>query len=171
MTVQNKNLKFMKTIKTKQKKKVTIRTVLLFLGIDPNKKINIRELIVEVLSLYILTILVTSIVQVFILDVDVITFRICLAKSAVTNIMTAIFAMLGLSVPRIKSSVLLSALSYAIISIPYTDSFIVFFREGMSIWLVLLIYLIAYFILGFFIQRFLELLRNLLTKIINGGRR
>lgn len=157
--------------KNKQKKKLTIRSLLVSLSIDPNKKINIRELIVEVLSLYILTILVTSIVQIFILDVGMITFKICLGKSAITNIFAAVFAMLGLNVPKVKSNLLLSAILYAVLAIPYADSFIIFYREGVSVLQVLLVYFLVYFFLGFFIQRFLNLLRKNLNRVLHNGSR
>lgn len=163
----------MKTItrKTKQKKKPTIRDVFKSLNIDLNKKIDIRVLLVEALSLYVLTILITSLVQMLILDVSTDTFRICLLKSAVTNIVTAIVVMLGLNVPTIKGNVFFTALSYTIISIPYADSFIIYAREGIPWPKVLLIYFIVYFVLGFFIQRFLGVLKNLLNRIINNGSR
>lgn len=160
----------MKVIKkTKQKKKVTIRTILISLGIDPNKKIDIRELAVEAISLYLLTVIITLFVQIFILDVSVGTFRMCLGKSAITTIFTAVLALLGLNLPKIKNNVFFSALLYSILSIPYLDSFIVLYREGIPWSKVLLVYFIVYFILGFFIQRFLEVLKRLLNRIINHG--
>jgi len=158
--------------KTKQKKKITIRTILVSLGIDPDKKINIRELAVEALSLYALTIIITSLVQVLILRISPNTLGICLIKSAITNTVTAIIAILGLNIPTVKNNVFLSALSYAVISVPYSDSvLIVLFEKNYSLTLleIFVVYFIVYLFLGFFIQKYLNLFKKLLNRIINSG--
>jgi hypothetical protein len=132
------------------------------------QKINFRELLVEYLSIYTLTIVVTIIIQSMILQVSIETLLTCLLKSMFTNLVSATLVMVGLRIPIIKSHILLMALAYALSNIPYIDILIIHtYEPHLSLLKIIGSYSLSYFVLGFFIDKIVGLSKNLFNKIIN----
>lgn len=134
------------------------------------KKLSLREFWVEYLSIYTLTIMVTTLIQVIILDVEIQVLLTCLIKSMFTNMIGATLVMLGLRTQIIRSHKVLMALVYSLCNISYLDIFIVAKYGGASsVFEVFISYFVVYFILGFFIDKYVKLSKKILNRIFNNG--
>jgi hypothetical protein len=131
------------------------------------RKINLRELLVEYLSLYTITIVVTVFIQSVILYVRPEILLACLLKSMLTNLITATLVILGLRTEIVKSHILVMAFGYAFVNIPYMDILIIHsYQSNLPFWRILLSYALVYFILGFFIDKILAFSKKVVAYII-----
>ena len=138
--------------------------------IQRKQKIDWRSIIVDYVSIYSLTILVTTLIQVVIFKVDTEILLTCLLKSMLTNIVTVILVLWGLKSPKIETHPAIMAVIYTLSSIPYSDIVIMYmymYKTGMvTVLQIFGIYFIFYFIIGFFIAKYVYYAKIILDKII-----
>ena len=138
--------------------------------IIPKQKIDWRSIIVDYVSIYSLTILVTTLIQVVIFKVETIILLTCLLKSVLTSIVTVSLVLWGLQSPKVQRHPALMALIYPLSNIPYSDIVIMYmymYHTGIDTILQIFgTYFLFYFILGFFIAKYVYYAKKILDKVI-----
>lgn len=135
--------------------------------IKRKEKIDWRSIIVDYVSIYSLTILVATLIQVVIFNLQTEILLICLIKSVFTSMISIVLVLWGLKLPQVQRHPVLMALIYAITNIPYGDILIMnIYINEISILQVFGTYFLCYFIIGFFIAKYVYFAKKVLDKII-----
>jgi hypothetical protein len=139
------------------------------------RKPRVRELLsnrdfwIEYITLYFTILIITLLVQLLIFRIELIVILICLSKSLFTTIPNIIVIMYGRRVTVVKKNKILEALVYAFSSLPYLDMLILLiYKENFNFsFKILVSYISIYFIVGFFIDRYIKFATKVLQKIFN----
>ena len=138
--------------------------------IQRKQKIDWRSIIVDYVSIYSLTILVTTLIQVVIFKVETEILLTCLVKSILTSVITVSLVLWGLQSSRVQRHPALMALIYPFSNIPYSDIVIMYmymYHTGITTILQIFgTYFIFYFVLGFFIAKYVYYAKKILDKVI-----
>lgn len=138
--------------------------------IQKNQKIDWRSILVDYISIYLLTILVTTLIQVVIFKVETIILLTCLLKSILTSIISVSLVLWGLKSPSVKRHPALMSLIYPFSNIPYSDIVIMYiymYHTGVDTILQIFgTYFLFYFIIGFFIAKYVYYAKKILDKVI-----
>lgn len=133
-------------------------------------KIDWRSIIVDYVSIYSLTILVTTLIQAVIFKVETEILLTCLLKSLFSSVITVGLVLWGLQSPKVQRHPALMALIYPLSNIPYSDIVIMYiylYHTGIdTILQIFATYFIVYFILGFFIGKYVYYAKNILDKVL-----
>lgn len=127
------------------------------------KRFLTKEFWVEYITIYISIIIVTITIQIVILRLDVLLLAYCLAKSVFTTIPNVAAIMYGRSKEIISKNRFREALLFVVSSLPYLEIFVIsgYERNWETIGKVIVLYFIAYFIMGLFNRPYLETIKKI----------
>lgn len=126
------------------------------------KRFLTKDFWIEYITIYISIIIVTITIQIVILQLDVLLLAYCLAKSIFTTIPNVAAIMYGRN-KEIISKNRLEALLFVFSSLPYLEIFLIsgYERNWETIGKVIILYIIAYFIMGLFNRPYLETIKKI----------
>jgi hypothetical protein len=127
------------------------------------KRFLTKEFWVEYITIYISIIIVTITIQIVILRLDVLLLAYCLAKSIFTTIPNVAAIMYGRNKEIISKNRFREALLFVFSSLPYLEIFLIsgYERNWETIGKVIVLYFIAYFIMGLFNRPYLETIKKI----------
>ena len=127
------------------------------------KRFLTKEFWVEYITIYISIIIVTITIQIVILRLDVLLLAYCLAKSIFTTIPNVAAIMYGRNKEIISKNRFREALLFVVSSLPYLEIFVIsgYERNWETIGKVIVLYFIAYFIMGLFNRPYLETIKKI----------
>ena len=140
-----------------------------------NKKIVLKSLStssfwIEYITLYFSILIVTLSVQVIIFRIDLIVVFLCLSKSLFTTIPNILIIMYGRRINMVRKNKILQSLIYAFSSLPYLDITILLLykKEFYFFFEILFSYILVYFFVGFFVDKYILFSKKILYKIFYG---
>jgi len=122
-----------------------------------------KDFWIEYITIYISIIIVTITIQIVILQLDVLLLAYCLAKSIFTTIPNVAAIMYGRRKEIISKNRFREALLFVVSSLPYLEIFVIsgYERNWETIGKVIILYFIAYFIMGLFNRPYLETIKKI----------
>jgi len=133
------------------------------------KRFLTKDFWIEYVTIYISIITATITIQIAILQLDILLLVYCLGKSIFTTIPNVAAIMYGRSKEVINKNRFREALLFVISSLPYLEIFLIsgYERNWEIIGKVVILYVIAYFLMGLYNRQYLKAIKKIVIISIN----
>jgi hypothetical protein len=153
----------------KIKKKIPLKEKIRKIKIKICKIINSRNFWIEYITLYFTILVVTVFVQSIIFSIELNIILVCLSKSLFTTILGILLVICTRRSDKVKKNKILGLFFYVFFSLPYLDLVIISFQDKLFCfpWNVLIIYILTYFFVGLFVDRYILFAKKTLNKLFD----